>query len=406
MLNTPKLRFKDKNGNAYPEWEERKIGDICKTFSGGTPSITNTSYYNGDIPFIKSGEIHSCETEMTITEAGLKNSSAKLVSKGDLLFALYGATSGDVDISKIDGAINQAILCIRSENMNLLFLKNLFSLYKEQILCKYLQGGQGNLSAEIIKSLMFFLPCLEEQEKIAGFLSKVDELINECESEVKDLEEQKKGLMQKIFSQQIRFKDSNNNPYPDWKEKKIEDIATLTSSKRIHASDYVPKGIPFYRGKEITELKTNKKISELLYISEDIYDEYKMKYGAPQKNDILVTAVGTLGNVWAVDNEYPFYFKDGNLIWFKYVKENSKFIEYLLLSPKGKKKLLNSAIGSNQKALTIVGINKLHFKFPCQEEQEKIAKVLSKIDELIEEKKELLSDWQQFKKGLLQQMFV
>lgn len=406
MLNTPKLRFKDKNGNAYPEWEERKIGDICKTFSGGTPSITNTSYYNGDIPFIKSGEIHSCETEMTITEAGLKNSSAKLVSKGDLLFALYGATSGDVDISKIDGAINQAILCIRSENMNLLFLKNLFSLYKEQILCKYLQGGQGNLSAEIIKSLMFFLPCLEEQEKIAGFLSKVDELINECESEVKDLEEQKKGLMQKIFSQQIRFKDSNNDPYPDWKEKKIEDIATLTSSKRIHASDYVPKGIPFYRGKEITELKTNKKISELLYISEDIYDEYKMKYGAPQKNDILVTAVGTLGNVWAVDNEYPFYFKDGNLIWFKYVKENSKFIEYLLLSPKGKKKLLNSAIGSNQKALTIVGINKLHFKFPCQEEQEKIAKVLSKIDELIEEKKELLSDWQQFKKGLLQQMFV
>lgn len=406
MLNTPKLRFKDKNGNAYPEWEERKIGDICKTFSGGTPSITNTSYYNGDIPFIKSGEIHSCETEMTITEAGLKNSSAKLVSKGDLLFALYGATSGDVDISKIDGAINQAILCIRSENMNLLFLKNLFSLYKEQILCKYLQGGQGNLSAEIIKSLMFFLPCLEEQEKIAGFLSKVDELINECESEVKDLEEQKKGLMQKIFSQQIRFKDSNNNPYPDWKEKKIEDIATLTSSKRIHASDYVPKGIPFYRGKEITELKTNKKISELLYISEDIYDVYKMKYGAPQKNDILVTAVGTLGNVWAVDNEYPFYFKDGNLIWFKYVKENSKFIEYLLLSPKGKKKLLNSAIGSNQKALTIVGINKLHFKFPCQEEQEKIAKVLSKIDELIEEKKELLSDWQQFKKGLLQQMFV
>ena len=406
MLNTPKLRFKDKNGNAYPEWEERKIGDICKTFSGGTPSITNTSYYNGDIPFIKSGEIHSCETEMTITEAGLKNSSAKLVSKGDLLFALYGATSGDVDISKIDGAINQAILCIRSENMNLLFLKNLFSLYKEQILCKYLQGGQGNLSAEIIKSLMFFLPCLEEQEKIAGFLSKVDKLINECEGEVKDLEEQKKGLMQKIFSQQIRFKDSNNDPYPDWKEKKIEDIATLTSSKRIHASDYVPKGIPFYRGKEITELKTNKKISELLYISEDIYDEYKMKYGAPQKNDILVTAVGTLGNVWAVDNEYPFYFKDGNLIWFKYVKENSKFIEYLLLSPKGKKKLLNSAIGSNQKALTIVGINKLHFKFPCLEEQEKIAIVLSKMDELIEEKKALLIDLQQFKKGLLQQMFV
>ena len=203
----------------------------------------------------------------------------------------------------------------------------------------------------------------------------------------------------------LRFKDKNGNAYPEWKEKKIGDIATLTSSKRIHASDYVPKGIPFYRGKEITELKTNKKISDLLYISEDIYDEYKMKYGAPQKNDILVTAVGTLGNVWAVDNEYPFYFKDGNLIWFKHVKENSKFIEYLLLSPKGKKKLLNSAIGSNQKALTIVGINKLYFKFPCLEEQEKIAGFLSKVDELINECEGEVKDLEEQKKGLMQKIF-
>ena len=127
------LRFTDSNNNPYPDWEEKKIGDICKTFSGGTPSITQSIYYNGDIPFIKSGEIHSSSTEMTITEAGLNNSSAKLVNKGDLLLALYGATSGEVDISKIDGAINQAILCIRSDKLNLCYLNNVLTYEKEKI---------------------------------------------------------------------------------------------------------------------------------------------------------------------------------------------------------------------------------------------------------------------------------
>lgn len=193
------IRFKDSNNNHYPEWEEKKIGEVCKTFSGGTPSITNNSYYNGDIPFIKSGEIHSCKTEMTITEAGLKNSSAKLVNKGDLLFALYGATSGEVDISQINGAINQAILCIRSDELNLIFLKNLLSFNKDEILCKYLQGGQGNLSAEIVKSLHFKFPCKEEQEKIAKVLSKMDELIEEKKVLLSDWQQFKKGLLQQMF---------------------------------------------------------------------------------------------------------------------------------------------------------------------------------------------------------------
>ena len=193
------VRFKDSNNNPYPDWEEKKIGNVCKTFSGGTPSITNNSYYNGDIPFIKSGEIHSCKTEMTITEAGLKNSSAKLVTKGDLLFALYGATSGEVDISQIDGAINQAILCIRSDELNLIFLKNLLSFNKDEILCKYLQGGQGNLSAEIVKSLHFKFPFLEEQEKISKVLSKMDELIEEKKALLSDWQQFKKGLLQQMF---------------------------------------------------------------------------------------------------------------------------------------------------------------------------------------------------------------
>lgn len=425
MLKTPKLRFKDKNGNAYPEWSSKQFDEVFEILQNNTFSRKELNYSNKSVKNIHYGDIlinypvnlncQTCEIPNINQDINLsKYKSSSYLQNGDVIFA---DTAEDETVGKVCELYNvqekmlsglHTIPCRPKFNFASKYLGYFLNsnLYHNQLLPLITGIKVSSVSKSSIKTTEIYYPCLEEQEKIAGFLSKVDKLINECEGEVKDLEEQKKGLMQKIFSQQIRFKDSNNNPYPDWKEKKIEDIATLTSSKRIHASDYVPKGIPFYRGKEITELKTNKKISELLYISEDIYDEYKMKYGAPQKNDILVTAVGTLGNVWAVDNEYPFYFKDGNLIWFKYVKENSKFIEYLLLSPKGKKKLLNSAIGSNQKALTIVGINKLHFKFPCQEEQEKIAKVLSKMDELIEEKKALLSDWQQFKKGLLQQMFV
>ena len=194
-----KIRFKDSNNNTYPDWEEKKIGNVCKTFSGGTPSITNNAYYNGDIPFIKSGEIHSSKTEINITEEGLKKSSAKLVTKGDLLFALYGATSGEVDVSQIDGAINQAILCIRSDELNLSFLKNLLSFNKDKILCKYLQGGQGNLSAEIVKSLHFKFPCLAEQDKIAQVLSKMDELIEDKKALLSDWHQFKKGLLQQMF---------------------------------------------------------------------------------------------------------------------------------------------------------------------------------------------------------------
>lgn len=116
------LRFKDDDGREFPKWEKEKLGNAARFFSGGTPSSTKKAFYDGEIPFIKSGEINSTQTEQLITEAGLKNSSAKMVELGDLLYALYGATSGEVGISKIKGAINQAVLCIRSERLNTKFI--------------------------------------------------------------------------------------------------------------------------------------------------------------------------------------------------------------------------------------------------------------------------------------------
>ena len=104
-----------------------QLGNECRFFSGGTPQSGNSKYYGGSIPFIRSGEVHKSITELTLTEEGINNSSAKMVEVGDLIMALYGATSGEVDISKSSGAINQAILCIRPNTINRHYLKFLLA---------------------------------------------------------------------------------------------------------------------------------------------------------------------------------------------------------------------------------------------------------------------------------------
>ena len=140
VLNVPTLRFPEFSR----EWKRHKLSEICSFYSGGTPSSSKKEFYNGNIPFIRSGELHKDKTELFITEDGLNSSAAKLVEIGDLLLALYGATSGDIAISKIKGAINQAILCIRTKQ-NKKFIESVWNKHVERLLQTYLQGGQGNL---------------------------------------------------------------------------------------------------------------------------------------------------------------------------------------------------------------------------------------------------------------------
>lgn len=141
-----------KNGQTKPEirfsgftddWEQRKLGKVAESYSGGTPSVGNKSYYDGSIPFIRSAEINSESTELFLTEKGLSNSSARMVSKGDILYALYGATSGEVGRSRINGAINQAILTILPhDGYDAEFLMQWLRKSKQSIIDVYLQGGR------------------------------------------------------------------------------------------------------------------------------------------------------------------------------------------------------------------------------------------------------------------------
>ena len=176
-----------KDGESVPEirfagftdpWEQRKLGDVTDSFSGGTPDGSHASYYGGSIPFIRSAEINSDKTELFLTEKGLDNSSAKIVERGTVLYALYGATSGEVGIAAIKGAINQAILALSPHTGNdPLFLASWLRREKARIVDTYLQGGQGNLSGSIVKELSFALPQQKEQQVIGSFFSHLDNLI-------------------------------------------------------------------------------------------------------------------------------------------------------------------------------------------------------------------------------------
>ncbi|MBO6219058.1 MAG: restriction endonuclease subunit S [Treponema sp.] len=197
-LFTRQLRFKSADDTDFPTWEEKKLGEVCETYSGGTPKSGTAEYYGGEIPFIRSGEISSNKTELFLTEKGMENSSAKMVSKGDILYALYGANSGLCSISKIDGAINQAILCIKT-NENKRFLCNYLQYQREYFYSTYLQGGQGNLSGKLVESFIIPLPCLVEQQKIADCLSSMDSLIQTQQKVVTTWQQRKKALLQQMF---------------------------------------------------------------------------------------------------------------------------------------------------------------------------------------------------------------
>ena len=188
----PEIRFKGFD----EEWEYRKLGEVASSYSGGTPSVGNSKFYGGNIPFIRSGEIHSSKTELFLTQEGLESSSAKLVKQGDILYALYGATSGEVERSKINGAINQAILAIiPNENYDAEFISQWLKNNKENIVNLYLQGGQGNLSGEIVKKIEISFPTKKEQTAIGNFFRQLDETIALQSAEVEKLNQLKKGLL-------------------------------------------------------------------------------------------------------------------------------------------------------------------------------------------------------------------
>lgn len=400
----PKLRFSE--FRLDHEWIEDSVENVCETFSGGTPSTTEREFYGGTIPFIRSAEIDRDTTELCITESGLKNSSAKLVKKGDVLFALYGANSGEVALSRQNGAINQAVLCLRSAHSNV-FIYHFLSHRKAWIVDKYIQGGQGNLSGEIVKSIKIPFPSLKEQKKIADCLSSLDDLIFEQSQKLEALNEHKKGLMQQLFPTEgetipkLRLKEFKGA----WKEKALEEIGQFKNGINF-SPDQKGDGILTVDVLNMFGLGVEMKLDSLYRVDIEPND-YLLKTG-----DILFvrSSLKRDGVGWATlfkgYNE-PVIFC-GFLIRLRIdfsLSVDPTFLLYYLRSSAGRENIISLSGTAAITNISQESLKKIKVPLPSVLEQKKIASCLSSLDDVIIAQSQRVDMLIQHKKGLMQSLF-
>ena len=399
----PQLRFPEfKNA---PAWEQRKLGEVAVSFSGGTPSIGNSKYYNGEIPFIRSAEINSAITELYLTEEGLKNSSAKMVNVGDILYALYGATSGEVGISKINGAINQAILAIKPyDAYNSKFIEQWLKNQKKNIIDKYLQGGQGNLSAAIVKKLLIPFPSLPEQTAIGDFFSTLDRSIALHQRELENLKNRKKSLLQKMFPKngesvpKIRFPEFKNAPA--WEQRKLGEVAEIVGGGTPSTSnpEYWDGDIDWYAPAEIGEKtfvsESKRKISKL--------GLEKSSAKLLPVGTVLFTSRAGIGNTAILAKSAT-----TNQGFQSIVPKENLLYSYFIYSMTGYLKHYGEVTGAGSTFVEVSGkqMAKCPISLPSLPEQKAIGDFFSTLDRSIALHQRKLEHLKLRKKALLQKMF-
>lgn len=401
MGNTPNIRFK----GFTDDWEQRKVSEITTSYSGGTPKAGKAEYYDGDIPFIRSGEIYDKYTELFITQEGMNNSSAKMVSKGDILYALYGATSGEVSRAGLDGAINQAILAILpEEGIDADFLVEWFRNEKANIIDKYLQGGQGNLSAQIIKNLDILIPSFEEQQKMGQYFSELNNLITLHQRKCDETKELKKFMLQKMFPKngekkpEIRFEGFTD----DWEQRKLGEIANKVTTKNKD-TQYVETftnsaelGIISQRDFFDHDVSNIDNISGYYVVDDDafVYNP-RISTSAPvgpiNRNKLgrtgVMSPLYTVFKTHNVDSEYlEWFFKSTK--WHSFMKFNG-----------------DSGARSDRFSIKDTVFFEMPIPIPDIEEQKKIGEYFSNLDNLITLHQRKCDEIKEIKKFMLQNMF-
>ena len=392
MNKMSKIRFKGFNTSL----ERKQIGDITTSFSGGTPKSSNKSYYEGNIPFIRSGEVKSKQTELFISDEALNNSSAKLVEKGDILYALYGATSGEVAISQINGAINQAILAIKPKpGYSSEFIMNYLKKEKDNILEKYLQGGQGNLSAAIVKSIELSLPNLAEQSAIGSLFRTFDDLLSSYKDNLANYQSLKATMLSKMFPKagqtipDIRLDGFEG----EWENSKISDYINLLNGRAFKQDELLNEGK--YRVVRVGNFNTNEKwYYSNLELEEDKY---------ANKDDLLYLWATNFGpEIWK-EEKIIFHYH----IWkFEFDRSiiDRNYLYYWL--EKDKKRIQQNTNGSTMVHVTKSMMENREFLFPMFREQQAIGSYFSNLDNLINSHQEKISQLETLKKKLLQDMFI
>ncbi|WJI08800.1 restriction endonuclease subunit S [Methanobacterium sp. CWC-01] len=390
IINLPKLRFPE----FKREWEEIKLGEVSEKISDGIHATPK--YKDGNDYFFVNGN-------NLVNKKIVFNENTKSVPKEE--FEKYKKNLGEQTILiSINGTIGnlayynyeKVILGKSAAYINLksdIFKEFIYNYLQTHKIHNFFNGELTgttikNLSLATLKNTPLFLPDLKEQEKIASFLSKVDEKIDLLEKNQELWETYKKGMMQQIFSQKLRFKDENGEDYPDWEEKRLGEVAHFLDGRRIplKSSDRAKRRgpYPYYGASGIID-----------YIDDYIFDEELVLLAEDGAN--IITRSSRLaflakGKYWVNNHAHV-------------IKGLPEINQYFLCEQLERVNYAKYNTGTAQPKLNNKVCLKIPIKIPKIEEQEKIASILSKIDEKIEQLDKELEINREFKKGLLQQMF-
>ena len=385
-MNVPKLRFPEFSG----EWEEKKLNKIFykitkrNTDKKNTNVITNSAteglisqrdYFDKDIANIEKTDNYFVIQNGDFVYNPRKSSSAPYGP-----FTQYKLTN--------DGIVSPLYLCLRKIE-SAIDSKFLESYFKTACWHQYIyeNGSAGarhdrvSIHDEVLLDMPLKIPSLPEQQKIADFLSTVDSIIASEIKILNALQKKKKALMQKLFSQQFRFKADDGSEFPAWVEKKLGDCVDILDKQR--------KPI---ESKE----RANRKGKYPYYIDDYIFEGESILLGEDGANIINRNsrlAYIAFGKYWVNNHAHIMKAINGNLNYY--------ICEYLESLDYSKK-----CAGSAQPKLTQEIVRDLDMNLPCKEEQQKIADCLSSLDNLIQNQQKIVTNWQQRKKALLQQMFV
>ncbi len=397
----PKLRFPEFEG----VWNLDKLGLVAK-FSKGKGIAKADITENGSTECIRYGELYTEYSEVItdiVSKTNIDEADLILSEENDVIIPASGETQIDIAtascVTKSGVALGGDLNIIKS-TINGIFLSYYLNNTQKTNIARLSQGiSVVHLYASQLKSLNIHIPEPEEQIKIANFLTAVDKRINLLQKKKVAMEQYKKGVMQKLFSQSIRFKDENGNDFPDWEEKKLGEILTSYSEKTITNNKY-----------QILSSTKDGIYLQSEYFTRDIASKNNIGYKILRKGQLVISPqniwMGNINlnksfNIGIVSPSYKiFNFNMGyDCVFFGYfLKQPQLIFEYGKCSEQGA-----SIVRRN---LNLSLFLKIKFKIPHIQEQQKIANFLSAIDKSIEKLGNQIDDTEMFKKGLLQKMFV
>lgn len=406
----PKLRFSE----FKDEWFEKKLEEIATVERGKfSPRPRNDpKFYNGEMPFIQTGDVANCgiyleKYTQTLNEEGIKVS--KVFPKNSILITI-AANIGDTAITRFPVACPDSLVAIQPlENIaNTHFLNNLLELKKEYLDSQATQNAQKNINLQVLKPLELVIPNYQEQTKIAEFLSAVDDKISQLSRQLELLNQYKKGVMQKIFSQEIRFNGFND----EWEGRKIGDFITkYVGGASFTPSDFVKKSNFEVIPKKAITAHGLLRLDALnpTFSSEEFYQQ-NQNYTVDKTYLIttlrdLVPSGPNIGYIVSFENEKKYILAQG-VYGFQTKNINRQFLIQYSNTDKFRKIMQSKLVGSTQVHIRNQDYFDTEILVPSIPEQEKIAEFLTAIDERIDHTTTQLTHTKQWKKGLLQQMFV